>query len=155
MGAGVEVMRRSRALAATRRRVHGACVLHRVSAACGRQTVLGAVVLTTPDDPAQPEFDERERPSVTVFFHAIIRRQAIGRGPSRMGSITIYRDADEAAASGPIGEQVSRLRIPPGQDPDRVMRAHGWATCGRATKRGDLLVVPVQPSDWRLAPFAT
>jgi hypothetical protein len=95
-----------------------------------------------------PEFDERERRSVTVFFHAIVRQQAIGRGPSRMGTITIYRDADEKDTSGPIAERVSRLRIPPGQDPDRVMRAHGWSSCGQPTTRGDMLVVPVQPSDW-------
>jgi hypothetical protein len=92
---------------------------------------------------------------VTVYFHAIIRRQSIGRGPSRMGTITIYRDADERRSSGPIAETVARLRIPPGQDPDRVMWAYGWAPCGQATKRGGLDVVPVQPSDWSRAPFAS
>jgi hypothetical protein len=94
------------------------------------------------------EFDERESLSVTVFFHAIIRRQVIGRGPSRMGTITIYRDADEDVRSGPIAEPVARLRIAQGQDVDRVMRSHGWDACGKATTRAGMVVVPVQPSDW-------
>lgn len=85
---------------------------------------------------------------MTVFFHAIIRRQTIGRGPNRMGTITIYRDADEDDKSGSIGEPVSRLRIGPGQDPDRVMRSYGWDACGDATTRAGMVVVPVQPSDW-------
>ena len=85
---------------------------------------------------------------MTVFFHAIVRSQAIGRGPNRMGTITVYRDADEDDTSGPIAEPVARLRIAPGQDADRVMRSHGWDACGKATTRAGMVVIPVQPSDW-------
>jgi hypothetical protein len=87
---------------------------------------------------------------VTVFFHAIIRRQAIGRGPNTMGTITIYRDADESdrgSGSG-IAEPVKRLRLAPGQDPDVLMSMNGWESCGQPTKRGGLVVVPVQPTSW-------
>ena len=90
-----------------------------------------------------------------IYFHAVIRRKGIGRGPSRMGTITIYRDADENDSSGSIAETVTTLRIPPGQDPDRVMWAYGWTPCGEVRKRGGLEVVPVQPSDWSKAPFAS
>jgi hypothetical protein len=85
---------------------------------------------------------------VTVFFHAIIRRQAIGRGPNTMGTITIYRDADESDRAAAIAEPVKRLRLAPGQDPDVLMSMHGWEACGQSTKRGGLVVVPVQPTSW-------
>jgi hypothetical protein len=85
---------------------------------------------------------------VTVFFHAIIRRQAIGRGPNTMGTITIYRDADESDRGAGIAERVKQLRLAPGQDPDVLMSMHGWESCGQPTKRGGLVIVPVQPTSW-------
>jgi hypothetical protein len=85
---------------------------------------------------------------VTVFFHAIIRRQAIGRGPNTMGTVSIYRDADESDRGSGIAEPVRQLRLAPDQDPDVLMSMHGWESCGKATKRGGLLVVPVQPTSW-------
>lgn len=85
---------------------------------------------------------------MTVFFHAIIRRQSIGHGPNRMGSIAIYRDAKEDDGAGPIAEPVTRIRLQPGQDPEVSMSMNGWETCGRPTKRGGMVVVPVQPAEW-------
>ena len=87
---------------------------------------------------------------MTVFFDAIIRHQAIGRGPNTMGNITIYRDADESdrlSRTG-IGERVKQLQLAPGEDPDVLMGIHGWEACGQSTKRGGLIVVPVQPTSW-------
>jgi hypothetical protein len=91
---------------------------------------------------------------VTVFFHAIIRPQSIGHGPNRMGSIAIYRDAKEDDGAGPIAEPVTRIRLQPGQDPEVSMSMNGWETCGRPTKRGGMVVVPVQPAEWS-APIST
>lgn len=85
---------------------------------------------------------------MTVFFHAIIRRQAIGRGPDTMGTVSIYRDADESDRGSGIAEPVRQLRLAPGQDPDVLMSMHGWESCGKSTQRGGLLVVPVQPTSW-------
>jgi hypothetical protein len=86
---------------------------------------------------------------VTVFFHAIIRRQAIGRGPNSMGNITIYRDADESNLGSGIAELIKQYQLAPDQDPDVLMSMHGWESCGQSTKRGGLVVVPVQPTSWR------
>ena len=85
---------------------------------------------------------------MTVFFHAIIRRQAIGRGPNSMGNITIYRDADESDRGSGIAERVKQLLLAPDQDPDVLMSMHGWESCGQSTKRGGLVIVPVQPTSW-------
>jgi hypothetical protein len=83
---------------------------------------------------------------VSVFFHAIIRRQSIGHGANRTSSIAIYRDADES--DGSSAEPVKRIRLAPGQDPEVLMSIHGWETCGRPTRRGGMVVVAVQPAEW-------
>ena len=83
---------------------------------------------------------------MTVFFHAIIRRQSIGRGPNSMGSVAIYRDSDET--DGAIAEPVARLRLAPGQDPVVLMSLRGWETCGQPSQRAGMTVVPVQPAEW-------
>jgi hypothetical protein len=83
---------------------------------------------------------------VAVFFHAIIRRQSIGTGPDRMGSVAIYRDSE--MNDGAIAEPVTRLRLAPGQDPVVLMSMRGWETCGQPTKRGGMTVVAVQPAEW-------
>ena len=84
---------------------------------------------------------------MTVFFHAIIRRQSIGHGPNCMGTIAIYRDAD-ASDGGTIAEPVTRIRLQPGQDPEVLLSMNGWETCGRSSQRADMVVVPVQPTEW-------
>ena len=70
---------------------------------------------------------------MTVFFHAIIRRQSIGHGPNRGGT---------------IAEPVTRIRLQPGQDPEVLLSMNGWETCGRSSQRADMVVVPVQPTEW-------
>jgi len=92
---------------------------------------------------------------VTVFFHAIIRRQSIGHGPNRMGSIAIYRDARGDDGAGPIAEPVTRIRLQPGQDPEVLMSMNGWETCGRSTQRAGMTVVAVQPAEWSRAMSAS
>jgi hypothetical protein len=83
---------------------------------------------------------------VAVFFHAIIRRQSIGHGPNRSGSIAIYRDSE--VNDGAIAKPVTRLRLAPGQDPVVLMSLRGWETCGQPTQRAGMTVVAVQPAEW-------
>lgn len=83
---------------------------------------------------------------MAVSFHAIIRRQSIGHGPDRMGSIAIYRDSE--VNDGAIAKPVTRLRLAPGQDPVVLMSMRGWETCGQPSQRGGMTVVPVQPAEW-------